>query len=178
MAGPGERITAATPEGDRRGHEFRYRLAAGFCRTCDVVVDAACGAGYGAKLLAARGLIGYVGVDRDLSDLPAERPYAFQEVDLETWKPDFDFDVFVGFETIEHLDDCSAYVRAAKRARRWIALSCPVVPTVGQNPYHRRDFEPGELPTLFVDDDWEHYQTVAQPSELAEIYVLRRRACT
>jgi SAM-dependent methyltransferase len=177
MAGVGERITAATPEGDRCGHEFRYRLAAGFCHPGDVVLDAACGAGYGAVLLRAGRVIRYIGVDRDLCDVPAGNPSLnFREADLESWEPDFDFDVFVGFETIEHLEDCSAYVRAAKQARRWIAISCPVIPTVGQNPYHRRDFEPGELPSLFVGDEWELYQAVPQPSELAEIYSFRRRA--
>jgi len=176
MAGPGERITAETPEGDRRGHEFRYRLAAGFCRSGDKILDAACGGGYGAALLAAGRPLQYNGVDRDLADVPQPTQWAFWNADLENWEPDFDFDLFIGFETIEHLEDCSAYVRAAKRARRWIILSCPVVPTVGQNPYHRRDFEPGELPGLFVDDDWELYQSLSQPSELSEIYVLRRRA--
>jgi SAM-dependent methyltransferase len=190
MAGPGERITAETPEVDRRGHEFRYRLAAGFCESGDTVLDAACGVGYGAALLLAGREILYLGVDRDLDDLravhhqggllkpTAAKPGYFCERDLEIWDAEgCEHDVFVGFETIEHLDDCSAYIRAAKQARRWIILSCPVVPTVGINPFHRRDFEPGELPSLFVDDDWELFQAVAQPSELAEIYVLRRRGC-
>lgn len=178
MAGIGERITEETPEGDRRGHEFRYRLAAGFCRRGDRVLDAACGAGYGAALLGIPPTVRYIGVDRDLCDIPPAPPQwrrRFIEADLETWEPDFTFDIFIGFETIEHLEDCTAYVRAAKLALRWIVVSCPIVPTVGVNPYHRRDFEPGELASLFVDDEWELYQAVAQPSELAEICVLRRR---
>ncbi len=174
MAGWGERITDATPERERHGHEFRYRLAAGFCEPGDVVLDAACGAGYGFDLICAGRDVTYIGIDRDLCDVAPV--HYFLERDLETWETEFRFDLFVGFETIEHLEDCSAYVRAAKQARRWIVVSCPAVPTVGLNPYHRRDFAPGELPTLFADDDWEHYQTVNQPSELSEISVLRRRA--
>jgi hypothetical protein len=172
-----ERITAATPECDRRGHEFRYRLAAGFCEPGDTIVDAACGVGYGAELLLAGRDIEYFGFDRNIDDVPMDSPasVAFAQIELESWESHFDFDVFVGFETIEHLEDCTAYVRLAKRARKWIVLSVPVVPTVGANPHHRRDFEPGELPSLFVDDDWELYQLLKQPSEVAEIYVLRRR---
>ena len=175
MAGPGERITAETPESERRGHEFRYRLAAGFCEPSDFVLDAACGAGYGASLLAAGRPLRYTGVDRDLSDVRQPPQWKFWSADLEAKTPSFDFDVFVGFETIEHLADYSAYIAAAKQARKWIVVSCPVVPTVGVNPYHRHDFEPGDLAALFEDEHWEHYQTVAQPSELAEICVLRRR---
>jgi hypothetical protein len=35
------------------GHEARYALAAGFLRPGDVVVDAACGIGYGALMHTA-----------------------------------------------------------------------------------------------------------------------------
>ena len=36
------------------------------------------------------------------------------------------------------------------------------------------DHEPS-MAELFVDDQWEHYQTVQQPSEVSEIVVFARR---
>jgi hypothetical protein len=83
--------------------------------------------------------------------------------------------VAVGLETIEHLCDYSHYVDMLKQARRWIIVSAPVVPTTQTNPFHLHDFVPGQLAELFVDDGWELFQTVSQPSEVSEISVFRRR---
>jgi trans-aconitate methyltransferase len=170
-----ERITATEPAGPARyGHEFRYRLAAGFIDPFDVVVDAACGVGYGRKLLGHI-IMAYHGIDSiDRADtiLP---PSQYWQVDLETWKPPFRLDVFLGFETIEHLNDYGNYVTMALESRKWILVSTPIIPTVGVNPHHVHDFKPGDMRALFEDANWEHYQAVQQPSELAEITILRRR---
>mgnify|MGYP001564356075 CR=1 FL=1 len=170
-----ERITATDPVGPARyGHEFRYRLAAGFIEPWDMVTDAACGVGYGRKLLGARPII-YAGLDsigqRDVNLLPSE----YWAVALETWEYTPVTDVFLGFETIEHLHDYGCYVSMAQRAKKWILVSTPIVPTVGANPHHVHDFKPGDLREIFENADWEHYQTVQQPSELSEITILRRR---
>jgi predicted RNA methylase len=70
-----ERITPEMFGRPTAGHEARYALAAGFVRPGDVVVDAACGIGYGALLLDAHGDVTYYGVDRDTSIVAvAERP--------------------------------------------------------------------------------------------------------
>jgi hypothetical protein len=63
-----------------------------------------------------------------------------------------------------------------KKAKKWIVASVPVVPTKHINPYHLHDFAPQQLPDLFVDDQWEYYQYLGQPTELAEIYVFRNLA--
>lgn len=156
----------------REGHEFRYRLAAGFAGWRSVL-DAACGTGYGAKLLDAAS---YTGVDISLDHLEvASAPcMTFRAADLNAWVPDFQYDVFVSFETIEHLADYRALIAAAKRARQWAILSVPVVPTKHVNPWHLHDFQPGDLQALMADDRWRHFQTVQQPSELSEISVFAR----
>ncbi len=180
-----ERITRANCVGPARyGHEFRYRLAAGFVEDGDTVLDAACGTGYGAALLGLADM-NYLGAD---SRVPPEGEFPywpardnFFQVDLQIWTPGMDFfpeegfDVFLGFETIEHLANYDNYVQLAQGAREWILVSAPVVPTVSQNPHHVHDFEPGQLREIFENEEWEHYQTVQQPSELSEIVVLRRR---
>lgn len=172
-----ERMTRDA-EVDRRGHEFRYHLAAGFAGSHAIVLDAACGTGYGATIIQARGTVTYIGLDRDLSDLEVRpaRGRRFRKVDLvdPAAVMDLDFDVFVGFETMEHLSDFRPWVALAQQARRWILVSVPVVPTVGLNPHHVHDFKPGEVVGFFESPDWDHYQTVTQPSELSEVYVFER----
>jgi trans-aconitate methyltransferase len=172
-----ERITATDPVGPARyGHEFRYHLAAGFIAPTDSVLDAACGTGYGFKILKRHGMgNAYVGVDRiDLAETELADLF-YVKADLKTWFPAWGSDVFLGFETIEHLSDYSNYIDVAHQVNKWIILSTPVVPTVHVNPSHVHDFIPGQLREMFQNEDWEHYQTVQQPSELSEIVILRRR---
>lgn len=166
-----ERIHALSSERSWRGHRFRYMLASGFVRQGDVVVDAACGSGYGKALLGAGY---YIGVDADLSALEAAGE-EFIEADLCSWMPPKPFDVFVGFETIEHLPEFDCYLAAARQARRWAILSAPIVPTTHLNPWHLNNFAPGELAAAFQDDEWRLFQSVLQPAELSEIYVFERR---
>lgn len=165
-----------TPERLTNGHIARYRLAAGYIEGGDRVVDAACGIGYGAMYLQAAPHVRYVGVDKSLVGVDAPTwngtGRSFDRVDLEEWEPDFAFDVAVSFETIEHLEDYSTMVHWMCKAGRWIICSVPVVPTVGINPWHRHDFEVGELPELF--DGWELFQSFLQPQEKSEVYILRR----
>lgn len=164
---------------DRRGHEFRYRLASGFIGNGSLVVDAACGTGYGAEFLW-RDDTRYLGIDKDLSHLelddwdPDEMP-DFMQADLDTWRPDFPFNVFVCFETLEHVQDPRRLIFMGTEATRWMILSVPIVPTKHVNPYHLHDFKPGWLEeTVTHYDGWEHYQTVQQPSEASEIAIFER----
>jgi SAM-dependent methyltransferase len=169
---------------DRRGHEFRYRLASGFCRESDVVLDAACGTGYGREILQRPSwddcsTVEYRGVDRDLSALEIkynwERTHYFTEADLDAWVPDFRFDVFVSFETLEHVQYPDHLLSIGAQARQWLIASVPVVPTKHVNEFHLHDFEPGWLEEAMSGyPDWEHYQTVQQPSEASEISVFQR----
>lgn len=174
-----ERITSSTPELEREGHEFRYRLAAGFAAYNDWVLDAACGTGYGSKFFSHSHF--YRGVDKD-PQYPDSAYRKFIAADLESWEPisegfdtTFPFDVAISFETIEHLPNYDHFITVLKRAKKWILVSVPVVPTVGINPWHVHDFAPGEMVGLFEDDDWRLYQMVQQPSESSEIYVFCRR---
>lgn len=133
----------------RESHEYRYRLAGGFTTDADVVLDAACGTGYGKNFLKGK----WIGVDRE--DLCGN-----VVADLNTWRPTFPFDVFVGFETIEHLYDPSAYVETAKRAGL-ICLSTPIVPTVHRNAFHLRDYSKADIEALFSDRVIVHYEEQA-----------------
>ena len=159
------------------GHEARYALAAGFLRPGDVVVDAACGIGYGALILDAHGDVVYYGVDRDASifDVDERRGRTFIEADLHSWQPAFDFDVAVGFETIEHLENYTVYLDWTRRARRYIVVSVPIVPTKHDNVFHFHDFERDDLVQLVTADlEWRLFQYFDQPWENSCVYVFAR----
>jgi ubiquinone/menaquinone biosynthesis C-methylase UbiE len=160
------------------GHEARYALAAGFLRPGDVVVDAACGIGYGALILGAHGDVVYCGVDRDASIFAVDerRGWTFIEADLHSWQPSFEFDVAVGFETIEHLEDYHVYLDWARRARRYIVVSVPIVPTTQENVFHVHDFERDDIVQLVTADrEWRLFQYFDQPWEHSCVYVFARR---
>lgn len=161
------------------GHRLRYHLASGFVSPGDTVLDAACGVGYGSEILVKDNSfpVTYVGVDyfespefKEFSD----RQRSFKIANLNTFIPDFPFDICIGFETIEHIKDYKHYISMAKNARKWMLFSVPVVPTKHVNEFHLHDFTPGQLPGYVIDQDWALYQTLGQPSEVSEIYVFKR----
>jgi SAM-dependent methyltransferase len=177
-------VERVTPEMFGRatfGHEARYALAAGFLRPGDVVVDAACGIGYGALILDAHGDVTYYGVDRDTSVI-AVKEHArrtFIEADLQSWQPSFALDVAVGFETIEHLENYQVYLEWVRRAKRFIVVSVPIVPSKHENVFHVHDFERDDVIQLVTaDDEWRLFQYFDQPWELSCVYVFARSGVT
>ena len=165
-----ERISLADPPLSRLGHEARYRLAAGYCDEGDIVVDAACGTGYGADLIGGGTRVNYLGVERDLSVIEVERDYrGFLAADLNTWRPDFPVDVAIVFETLEHLTDPAALVDWTYHVRKFLLVSVPIGPTLGENPHHVRDYTPAEVRAL-----WAGMCEVAyfeQPAERSGVWV-------
>lgn len=147
-----ERITDEHQGEVRDLHEERYRIASWFTQPTDTVLDAACGTGYSRDILHGH----WIGVDKE--DLCGNIV-----ADLNTWQPTFHFDVFAGFETIEHLENPANYVEIAKRARI-ICLSTPIIPTKDRNPYHLQDFTRQEIEAMFED------RTVAFYLEQIETY--------
>lgn len=174
----GERLTEQEVESKAGwGHKVRYRLASGFVEEGDIVLDAACGIGYGEQFMDLNA--SYFGVDLlpKESRVETNRFSPWIEADLQEMVIDFPFDVGISFETIEHLPDYSNLITQLKKASKWVICSVPVVPTVHLNEYHVHDFAPLEFPAIFEDDQWEMYQYLGQPQELSEIYIFKRRDC-
>jgi len=178
----GERLTEEEVNGKAGwGHKVRYNIAKAYCKDNDRVVDAACGIGYGSNIIGSAGCIGPGIILYRVDLLPVEdriKPRSVNTTDivadLNTWEADFEFDVGVSFETIEHVENFPNLLTQLKKARKWIICSVPVVPTVHLNEYHLHDFTPLELPGYVEDDEWEMYQYLAQPQELSEIYIFKR----
>lgn len=159
------------------GHLFRYRTAMGFVNEGDSVLDAACGIGYAVELLPSNSK--YTGIDLFHNhDMPVidNSNLQFIKADLGTWEMQVPFDVGISFETIEHVSDYDNLITQLKKAIKWIIVSVPTIPSKHFNPYHLHDFKSGDLLGLFEDDKWQHFQTVAQPSEFSEIAVFKNRS--
>jgi len=139
----------------RTRHEFRYKIAGSYVNKDDIVIDAACGTGYGQKFFHC---LEYHGVDR-------EQFFSNQIIaDLNTWKPSDSFipkfDVFVSIETIEHLKDWKHLLKVGRQATRLMIVSTPIIPTKHFNEFHINDFTKEELDTELQQEGWiiEHYQ--------------------
>jgi SAM-dependent methyltransferase len=135
-------------------HTARYRWAASFCDGRRVL-DAGCGAGYGAELLNQAGAASVVGVDSSDSALSLARSAVTDGVTCELGDitalshPDDSFDLVVCFEVIEHVEDPEQVLDELRRVLRpdgILLLSSPNrVRYVPGNPHHRHEYTRPEL---------------------------------
>lgn len=154
------------------GHVWRYSWAAEHIARGESVLDIACGIGYGAEILAPTGCF-YHGIDKPGAIAETFMGYGdFIETDIDTWTPDETFDVAIAFETLEHVGDLEHLVEILNGTRRLLMVSVPIIPTVGVNPFHVRDFIVDDVPALFPD--WVLAESVPQPSESSHVYAFTR----
>jgi ubiquinone/menaquinone biosynthesis C-methylase UbiE len=131
------------------------------------VLDAACGTGYGSRRLLAGGAARVDGFDlsgdaiaeaRRLHTAPGVR---FETADVTRLPcPDHSYDLFLSFETIEHVQDDLALVREAARVLKpggtFVCstpnrkVTNPGIPITGRpyNPFHVREYTRLELADL------------------------------
>lgn len=162
----------------RDSHELRYRIASGFVRYGDTVLDAGCGVGYGERILTKEETIRegepiatWIGIDKN----PANENT--KKYDFETGEGELPnrFNVFVGLEIIEHLnnDGVRNFVEIAKKAEDWIIVSTPIIPN--SNPYHKQQFKEQDILDLFVDNEWEIYGSLKQNEGTYGIYTFSKK---
>lgn len=85
------------------------------------VIDAACGAGYGCEVMRSGGYGAYTGIDinKEAIEIARERYKDFDNVIFieddvaapKNYSSDERFDVFISFETIEHVDDYNSFLK-------------------------------------------------------------------
>jgi SAM-dependent methyltransferase len=151
MSYPERIVPDDEPPGIVALHLKRYLFAQPYC-VDKIVLDAACGVGYGSAELG-RAAKHVVGVDVDESAIAYARSrYAGGNVEFEVMDVsalrlgDASFDVVVSFETIEHLADRSAFLREVTRVLRTsgtFVVSTPNVPRTTErpdNPFHRVEY--------------------------------------
>lgn len=150
-----------------RRHEVVYEFLAGRCAQRDVL-EAGCGEGYGADLLAdvAHRV---VGLDYDESAVAHVRS-RYPRVDMrhgnlaELPLTDGEVDVVVNFQVIEHLWDQGQFVTECARVLRpggALLMSTPNRITFSPgldtplNPFHTRELNAVELTELLTDNGFE-----------------------
>lgn len=189
----GERILES--EGGKlfQEHLHRYRFAAGLVCPMDRVLDCACGTGYGCRVLARKaGQV--VGIDISPTAIAycRERNAApnveYLRGSAEALKlPRASVDVFVSFETIEHIPHPDRLVREAGRVLKpggKFVVSTPnrIVSGLrsGQkpgNPFHLREWSLLEFDRVLraVFPKVEHYgQRIRSRNPLHPVYVLSK----
>lgn len=162
----GERLYPlhAETEEEVRAHVARYAYARELIRSGDIVLDAACGAGYGSEMLATyAGRVVGLEVSEQALEYAAENHrrsnVEFHQADLNQpipW-PDRHFDVIVSLETLEHLSnqDCliGEFYRLLKTDGR-LVISSPdrdVSSRAGiPNPFHVAELSKTEFLSLLT----------------------------
>ncbi|MCZ7644508.1 MAG: class I SAM-dependent methyltransferase [Planctomycetota bacterium] len=152
-----ERMDATFPWFDPRRRAFhlaRYEFAARWAPGA-VVLDCACGTGYGSERLARRGAARVVGLDLARDALAYARRYhrpkpaAFLRGDAARlpFAPET-FDLIASFETIEHVPDDEALLRGFARALKpggRAVVSTPNEWPLENCPHHVRSYTHGQF---------------------------------
>ncbi|MGQ0704308.1 MAG: class I SAM-dependent methyltransferase [Gemmatimonadales bacterium] len=138
-----------TGEETLRLHVERYRFASSHVKG-GIVLDLACGVGYGSAMLADTPRVRRViAADRSATALALARTF-YTHPKVELVRADGaspfrskTFDAVVSLETLEHIADPAAFFRALVdlvAPDGVLIASVPVTPSVDANPHHRSDF--------------------------------------
>lgn len=158
-----------------KDHQERYHLALSYVKEGDIVLDAACGVGYGSYYIAANSNCSSV-VALDISDealdwakkyFPSDK-VSYYKVDLEgefaDTLPVKQYDIVTCFETIEHLKEDRTFLQQISKLLKpngILLISAPdedAIPCYsnpyfdeGKNPYHHRHYRIEELEQIVID---------------------------
>jgi len=135
-------------------HIMRYVFASSYVKD-KIVLDVACGAGYGSHFLAIEGAKKVYGVDIDKNALKIAKTY-YSHPNVEYIRGDVlslpfsdnFFDVIVSFETIEHILDTERYISEIKRVLKPDGIficSTPNIKYTMHPEYHVHEFYPEEF---------------------------------
>lgn len=140
-------------------HINRYKIAAKHVRN-KVVLDIACGEGYGSHSLSKAGALSVIGVD--VSEESCEHARAKYGIDARQGDAraiplgDSSVDVIVSFETIEHVENPESFVSECSRVLKpggKLIISTPEVNTYqthGNNPFHCSEMDEEQFRLLIA----------------------------
>ena len=171
----GERFMPGQQGDIRYEHLHRYRLAQAFVKD-RVVLDLACGEGYGAALLSqsANSVFG-IDIDEQIIRHASARYATCRNLEFRVGScsaiplPDASVDVVTSFETIEHQDRHQEMMLELKRALRpegILIISSPNRPVYSEqfgfnNPFHVKELDYEEFEVL-LKQHFKHVQVYGQ----------------
>jgi 2-polyprenyl-3-methyl-5-hydroxy-6-metoxy-1,4-benzoquinol methylase len=145
-------------------HKARYYFSLNYIKEGDIVLDAACGVGYGSKFIADNTRCKkVVALDYSTQALQWAKEYfpsekvSYLQANLESDEfisslPSPIFDVVTSFETIEHLKDDKGFLERILKLLKpggLLLISAPnedLIPhQIAQNEFHYRHYRPDEL---------------------------------
>jgi 2-polyprenyl-3-methyl-5-hydroxy-6-metoxy-1,4-benzoquinol methylase len=155
-----ERIDPSKPEQKflYQEHLVRYLFASHLTKD-KIVLDAACGNGYGAALLIEKGARKVTGLDISIQTINScKKKYFLENLEFDisdcssTPYQNSTFDTVVSFETLEHLEIPEQTMSEFKRILKLdgtLIISTPNVENyVEDNPYHKHEFNLLEFESL------------------------------
>lgn len=160
-------------------HVARYLLARGFVNKNDLVLDSACGYGYGSYLISQNAK-GVVGVDHreDCIDFAkanyASKKTSFNQIDLEKEASKLpEVDVTISIETIEHLENPQDFLdNLTVKTRKTIIISSPDKETAAIHEFHKQDVTLSACRNLMSKyPDWREYHSFIQGYSYIIIFV-------
>ncbi len=130
-------------------HVARYAFAGKFVKN-KKVLDCSCGSGYGTRMLANFGIHSAIGVDIDSEIIKyAKTHYLTKNILFQTGDathlpfPKSSFQVYICFETLEHVEEQEKLVAEAKRVLQKDGLYIISTPNKEmnkiKNPYHTKE---------------------------------------
>jgi len=154
----GERETGTKLEEFSNDHVNRYSFARYFIKPGDVVLDAACGVGYGTHMLAGQASRAD-GIDHNDEAVQYARIHWGRDnvryirgdlLDRNVYPAGEKYNVIVSFETIEHLKDDRAFLAAMSEKLLpggLFFVSAPNADVIKaeNNPWHERHYTPQEF---------------------------------
>jgi len=161
-----ERVTPGiSPSNVMQEHIDRYTFALGYVKG-KRVLDAACGTGYGTRLLAqvadrVTGIdISPTAINHARKKYPAVALDFIEGDVLYLPFPDSSFDVVVSFETVEHVKEYQTFIRECRRVLKQNGILICSTPNskisspdgVVKNPYHVIEFDSIEFTDLLLKD--------------------------
>lgn len=167
-------------------HLERYRFAASHVKG-ETVLDMACGAGYGAHLLACTAIgtvksITAVDIDADCIAYARGRYnhplISFLQADATSFDDGRKFDSIVSLETIEHLPHTNLFLAQLfqlLRSNGLLICSVPVTPSVDANPYHMHDFTEKQFLKLLVAAGFFIEEKMIQVQPFSPVQVLNKK---
>lgn len=161
-------------------HLVRYELAKEIIAArggVEKILEAACGSGYGSKILAETGAQKVVAIDISPETIQsAKELYSAPNIkyvlgDVKNIKEENNsFDFITSFETIEHVDDPGLFLKELKRVLKddgLAIISTPNSEVFGEkNPFHLKEFSRSEFMEL-IGKYFRYFKIIEQGNGLA-----------